>query len=39
MQRVDTDRFEGCFLGLAIGDALGAAVAFEKRNTFPPVTG
>jgi len=39
MQMIDTDRIEGCFLGLAIGDALGAAVEFEGRNTFPPVTG
>jgi ADP-ribosyl-[dinitrogen reductase] hydrolase len=28
----------GCLPGLAIGDALGAAVEFESPGTFPPVT-
>ena len=32
-------RFQGCLLGLAIGDALGAAVEFKSRGTFEPVTG
>jgi ADP-ribosyl-[dinitrogen reductase] hydrolase len=31
-------RQRGCFLGLAVGDALGAAVEFHLRGTFPPVT-
>lgn len=36
-----TDRFEGCILGLAIGDALGAPTEFINtmdaiRRTFPP---
>jgi len=39
MDKIDNDRVEGCFLGLAIGDALGAAVEFKARGTFPPVTG
>lgn len=31
------DRQRGCLLGLAIGDALGAAVEFEPPGTFDPV--
>jgi ADP-ribosylglycohydrolase len=33
-----TDRQRGCLYGLAIGDALGAAVEFRERDTFPLVT-
>ena len=33
------DRCRGALLGLAIGDALGAAVEFQRPGTFPPVTG
>ena len=33
------DRLRGCLLGLAVGDALGAAVEFAAPGTFPPVTG
>jgi ADP-ribosylglycohydrolase len=33
-----TDRQRGTLLGLAVGDALGAAVEFEPPGTFPPVT-
>ncbi len=32
------DRFRGCLLGLAVGDALGAQVEFSEPGTFPPVT-
>ncbi len=32
------DRAVGAFLGLAVGDALGTAVEFKARGTFPPVT-
>lgn len=32
------DRRRGCLLGLAVGDALGAAVEFEPPGTFEPVT-
>ena len=34
-----TDRQRGTLLGLAIGNALGAAVEFESPGTFPEVTG
>jgi ADP-ribosyl-[dinitrogen reductase] hydrolase len=33
------DRQRGPLLGLAIGDALGAAVEFQPPGTFPEVTG
>lgn len=33
------DKKKGCMYGLAIGDALGAAVEFRDPGTFPPVTG
>jgi len=32
------DRMRGCLLGLAVGDAVGTAVEFKPRGTFPPVT-
>ncbi len=34
-----TDRKRGALLGLAIGDALGAAVEFRSPGSFEPVTG
>ncbi len=40
MHAIDTRaRFRGCLLGLAVGDAVGAAVEFQPRGTFPPLTG
>lgn len=36
MERID--RFRGAMLGLATGDALGAAVEFMARGSFTPVT-
>lgn len=33
-----SDRFRGCLLGLAVGDAVGAAVEFKERGSFPPLT-
>jgi len=33
------DRQRGTLIGLAVGDALGAAVEFESPGTFPEVTG
>ncbi|MBI5653008.1 MAG: ADP-ribosylglycohydrolase family protein [Chloroflexi bacterium] len=32
------DRFRGCLLGLATGDAVGTTVEFQPRGTFEPVT-
>lgn len=32
------DRFYGCLLGLACGDAVGTTVEFSPRGTFKPVT-
>ena len=33
------DRFLGCLLGLAAGDAVGTTVEFKPRGTFTPLTG
>lgn len=32
------NRFRGCLLGLAVGDAVGTTVEFQPRGSFPPVT-
>src|SRR3978361_2146490 len=32
------DRFRGCLLGLACGDAVGTTAEFCSRGSFPPVT-
>ena len=32
------DRFRGCLIGLAVGDALGAPIEFMPPGTFEPVT-
>lgn len=32
------DRFAGCLLGLASGDALGTSVEFKPRGSFEPLT-
>jgi ADP-ribosyl-[dinitrogen reductase] hydrolase len=32
------DRFRGCLLGLAVGDAVGTTVEFMTRGSFEPVT-
>jgi ADP-ribosyl-[dinitrogen reductase] hydrolase len=34
----EADRFRGCLLGLAAGDAVGTTVEFEKPGSFPLVT-
>lgn len=34
----ERDRFRGCLLGLACGDAVGTTVEFLPRGTFDPVT-
>lgn len=31
-------RFQGCLLGLAVGDAVGTTLEFQKRGTFEPIT-
>lgn len=31
-------RYQGCLMGLAVGDALGTTVEFKAPGTFPPVT-
>jgi ADP-ribosylglycohydrolase len=33
------DRRRGCLIGLAVGDALGAAIEFKSPGSFPVVTG
>lgn len=35
---VDLNQSRGCLLGLAVGDAVGTAVEFQARGSFPPVT-
>ena len=32
-----SDRFRGCLLGLACGDAVGVTAEFQPRGSFPPV--
>ena len=34
---LDTDRFRGCLLGLAVGDALGTTLEFKLPGTFAPI--
>lgn len=34
----EMDRFRGCLLGLAVGDAVGSTVEFMPPGTFPPVS-
>lgn len=36
--QIDLDRFRGCLLGLAVGDAVGTTVEFQQRGSFSPVT-
>ena len=36
--RMHNDRRRGCFYGLAVGDALGAAVEFQLPGSFEPVS-
>jgi ADP-ribosyl-[dinitrogen reductase] hydrolase len=38
MDDVHKNRYLGCLLGLAAGDAVGTTVEFKARGTFPPVT-
>lgn len=32
------DRYRGCLLGLAIGDAVGSTLEFKSPGTFKPIT-
>ena len=32
------DRFRGCLLGLAVGDAVGTTVEFKEKGSLPEVT-
>jgi len=32
------DRFHGCLLGLATGDAVGTTLEFRPKGSFPPIT-
>jgi ADP-ribosylglycohydrolase len=32
------DRYRGCLLGLAVGDALGTTLEFQRRGDFDPLT-
>ncbi len=32
------DRFRGCLVGLAVGDAVGTALEFQPRGSFLPIT-
>jgi len=34
----ERDRFRGCLLGLAVGDAVGTTVEFSPRGSFAPLT-
>ncbi len=36
--RRDGNRFLGCFVGLAVGDAVGAPLEFLRRGSFEPVS-
>ena len=36
--QIDLNRFHGCLLGLAVGDAIGTTVEFQPRGAFSPVT-
>ncbi|CAI6075529.1 ADP-ribosylarginine hydrolase Tri1 [Paenibacillus sp. JJ-100] len=38
MSMLQQDRFDGCLIGLAVGDALGTTVEFSSPGTFEPVT-
>ncbi len=34
----ELDRFTGCLLGLAVGDAVGTTLEFARRGSFEPIT-
>lgn len=38
LSKLTIDRFAGCLMGLAVGDALGAPIEFMAPGTFEPLT-
>jgi ADP-ribosylglycohydrolase len=34
---MERDRYRGCLIGLAVGDALGTTLEFKKPGTFKPI--
>jgi len=36
--KADINRFHGCLLGLASGDAVGTTLEFRPKGSFPPIT-
>lgn len=38
MNQIDRDRYKGCLLGLAVGDAVGTTLEFKTPGTFTPIT-
>jgi ADP-ribosyl-[dinitrogen reductase] hydrolase len=34
---MDMDRFRGCLVGLAVGDALGTTLEFKPPGSFAPI--
>ena len=39
MEKTIQSRYRGALVGLAVGDAIGAPVEFQSRDSFAPVTG
>ena len=37
MERIQ--RYRGCLLGLAVGDAVGTTLEFKPRGSFKPIVG
>ena len=35
---MNQERFQGCLMGLAVGDAVGTTLEFKPRGTFTPIT-
>jgi ADP-ribosylglycohydrolase len=38
MAMMDVNRYRGCLMGLAVGDALGTTLEFKPPGTFSPIT-
>jgi ADP-ribosylglycohydrolase len=37
MAMMDVNRYRGCLMGLAVGDALGTTLEFKPPGTFSPI--